>query len=200
MELPKDSAIRTRIERIRHLSGRDQGSTAWFEAATLAQSVDYDAIGGHHPLMNNLSNALTSSDYDRAVAASRVLVSLWEKGGLKGPRPAIAHEIDSDVLDMAQEQAAASERSTDATHKQLQLAIAAFLAGASLEDALRRICDSRGVAYDPKRTSISKLQAAIRQHSFNRPSRSKLSRRLRTSGSRFGETHATRLTMADSVT
>src|SRR5262249_33739170 len=39
------------------------------------------------------------------------------------------------------------------------------LAGASLEDALRRLCDARGIKYDPQRTSISKLQAALFQPS-----------------------------------
>lgn len=45
------------------------------------------------------------------------------------------------------------------------MAIAAFLAGASLEDALRRLCDAQGIAYDVGRTSISKLQLALYQPS-----------------------------------
>ena len=57
-----------------------------------------------------------------------------------------------------------SEGNTDATHKQLQLGIAAFLAGAALEDALRRLCDASGISY-PQRTSISILQTALYQPS-----------------------------------
>ena len=49
------------------------------------------------------------------------------------------------------------------THKQLQLGIAAFLAGAALEDALRRLCDTGGISYNPQRTSISKLREALYQ-------------------------------------
>ena len=78
---------------------------------------------------------------------------------------AIAHEIEGDILDIAQKQVEASERNSDATHKQLQLGIAAFLAGAALEDALRRLCDASGISYNPQRTSISILQAALYQPS-----------------------------------
>ena len=45
------------------------------------------------------------------------------------------------------------------------MGIAAFLAGASLEDALRRLCDGRGLSYDVQRTSISKLQTVLFQSS-----------------------------------
>jgi hypothetical protein len=75
----------------------------------------------------------------------------------------IAREIEGDILDIAQTQAEAAETSKDAAHKQVHLGIAAFLAGASLEDALRRLCDARGIAYDAQRTAISKLQAALYQ-------------------------------------
>ena len=52
----------------------------------------------------------------------------------------------------------------DVTHKQLQLGIAAFLAGAALEDALRRLCDVHGFNY-PRQTTISNLQAKLYQPS-----------------------------------
>ena len=58
-----------------------------------------------------------------------------------------------------------SEGNTDATHKQLQLGIAAFLAGAALEDALRRLCDANSISYDSQRTSISKLREVLYQPS-----------------------------------
>ena len=165
MALDENTAIKARVERIRHLSGPTQGTNEYFEAASLAQSVLHDTVGGNHPLMAALDSALKSADWRRAVAASRAVVTLCEEGNLRSPRLAIAHEIEADILDIAQGQAAEAEKSIDATHKQLQLAIAAFLAGASLEDALRRLCDARGGVYDPQRTSISKLQAALFQPS-----------------------------------
>jgi len=92
-------------------------------------------------------------------------VALCEEGSLKSPRLAIAREIEGDILDIAQAQVQAAETSRDSAQKQLQLAIAAFLSGASLEDALRRLADADGVAYDTQRTSVSKLQAALFQPS-----------------------------------
>jgi hypothetical protein len=169
MALEESTAIKARIERIRDLSGPKkpgQGQLHYFyEAASLARSVLYDTVGGSHPLMVDLDDALKSADWARAGAASRAVVTLYEEGSLRSPRLAIAHEIEADILDIAQGQVAASEKSIDTTDKQLQLAIAAFLAGASLEDVLRRLCDARGIAYDPQRTSISKLQAALFQPS-----------------------------------
>ena len=78
-----------------------------------------------------------------AIAACRSVIALHEEGGLSSPRLEIAHEIEGDILDIAQKQVEASEKNTDATHKQLQIGIAAFLAGAALEDALRRLCDAQ---------------------------------------------------------
>ena len=113
--------------------------------------------------MTALDEALKSGDWRNAVAASHSVITVYDEGGLRSPRLAIAHEIEGDILDIAQKQVAASERSADATHKQLQLAIAAFLAGAALEDVLRRLCDARGVGYDSQHTSISTLQATLYQ-------------------------------------
>jgi len=112
-----------------------------------------------------LQDALKSADWDRARAASRALVALYDEGALTSPRLAIAHEIEGDILDIGQRQAEQAEQSKDASGRQLHLALAAFLAGASLEDALRRLCDARGLSYDPQRASISKLQAALFQPS-----------------------------------
>ena len=157
--------IKTRIDRIRRLSGVGAGTKEFYEAASLAQSVVYDTVGGSHPIMAALENALKSADWQRAVAASRAVVALYDEGALRSPRLTIAREIEGDILDIAQAQAEAAELSKEAAHKQAQLGIAAFLAGASLEDALRRLCDARGLAYDAQRTSISKLQAALYQPS-----------------------------------
>jgi len=161
----ENAAIKARIDRIRQLSREDQGSTQFFEAASLAQTVLHDTVGGSHPLMAILDGALKSADWSRAVAASRGVVALYDEGALKSPRLAIAHEIEGDLLNIAQAQAQAAETNKEANQKQLQLAIAAFLAGASLEDALRRLCEARGIAYDPEKTSISKLQSALYQPS-----------------------------------
>ena len=113
--------------------------------------------------MAALENALKSADWQRAVAASRAVAALFDEGALKSPRLMIAREIEGDILDIAQAQAEAAEASKDAAHKQTHLGIAAFLAGASIEDALRRLCDARGLIYETQRTSISKLQSALYQ-------------------------------------
>ena len=68
-------------------------------------------------------------------------------------------------MDIAQAQTQAAEMNTDASLKQTQLGIAAFLAGASIEDALRRLCDANSVPYDAQRSSIAKLQAVLYQPS-----------------------------------
>lgn len=117
--------------------------------------------------MGALGDALRVSDWQRALAGSKCVVTLYDEGGLTSPRLAIAHEIEGGFLDIAQAQAQEAEKATDPTKKQLQLAIAAFLAGASLEDALRRLCESRCIAYDTQRTSISKLQTELFQPSKN---------------------------------
>lgn len=160
-----NTAIKARIDRIRQLTGDDQGGTEFYEAASLAQSVVHDTIGGSHPVMIALDSALKAADWMRARAASRGVVALYDEGALKSPRLAIAREIEGELLDIAQAQAEAAETVTDPSHRQVHLGIAAFLAGASLEDALRRLCDARGLPYDPQRTSISRLQGALYQPS-----------------------------------
>ena len=165
MNTNENTSLKTRIDRIRQLSGDDMRAAKYYEAAVLAQSVLHDTVGGGHPLMATLTNALETSHWERAKAASLALVTLYDEGALKSPRLAIAREIEGDILDIAQSQVQAAETSKDGTEKQLQLAIAAFLAGAALEDALRRLCDSHTLDYDTQRTSISKLQSALFQPS-----------------------------------
>lgn len=155
-------SIKARIDRILQLIEKG-ANLFYFEATSLAQSVIYDTVGGGHPIMATLEDALHSSDWVRAVAASRAVVALYDEGALKSPRLTIAGEIEGDILDIAQAQAEAAETSKDVAHKRVHLGITAFLAGASLEDALRRLCDARGLTYDAQRTSISKLQAALYQ-------------------------------------
>jgi hypothetical protein len=156
-----EAAIKARIDRIRDLTGPKQGSTEYFEAASLGQSVLYDTVGGGHPVMA----ALKAGEWSKALAAARSVITLYEQGALRSPRLAIAHEIEGDILDIAQAQTEAAERSREPAQKQVQLSIAAFLAGAALEDALRRLCDARGIEYNSQRTTISKLQAVLFQPS-----------------------------------
>jgi hypothetical protein len=159
--------IKGRIERIKFLTSDSQGSHQYLEAGGLALTVLHDTVGGSHPLWAVLDTALKSKDWAGALAASRAIVTLHEQGGLKSPRLVIAHEIEGSLLDIAQAQAQAAEANKDVGQKQIQLAVAAFLAGAALEDVLRRLCDAHGVVYDPARATISKLQAGLYQPSKN---------------------------------
>ena len=115
--------------------------------------------------MASIRSALEKSDIFRTLAAARGVVTLFDEGGLTSPRLAIAHEIEGDLLNLAQSQTEAAEKASDAVNKRVHLAIAAFLAGAALEDALRRLCDTHTLEYDAQRTSISKLQSTLFQPS-----------------------------------
>jgi hypothetical protein len=163
--LDERAKIAARIEKIKRLAHEDQGSIQYFEAASLAQTVLHDTVGGSHPLTGAIQNALEKGDWQRAVAAARGVVTLFEHDALTSPRLAIAHEIEGDLLDIAQSQLQGAETTHIQNQKQLQLALAAFLAGAALEDALRRLCMARGITFDPQRASIAKLQAALYQPS-----------------------------------
>ena len=155
--------IKSRVAEIRRLSTDNQGSTAWFEAANLALSVLHDTVGGGHPLMSAIRDALSKADYFRAVAAARAVITLHDGGGLTSPRLAIAHELEGDVIEIAQQQVQRAEAATEGEIKKLHLGIAAFLAGAALEDGLRRQCDAHGLGYDAQRTSLAKLQTVLYQ-------------------------------------
>jgi hypothetical protein len=159
--------MKSRIEKIKILTGGDQGSYDFFEAGGLALAVLSDTVGSGHPLLCVLDNALKTKDYMVARSASRSVVTLYEEGGLKSPRLSIAHEIEGNFLDIAQAQVQSAETCKDVNQKQVLLAISAFLAGATLEDALRRLCDSNSISYDVTKTSISKLQSGLYQPSKN---------------------------------
>jgi hypothetical protein len=73
---------------------------------------------------------------------------------------AIPPESKGDLLTIAQVHAAAR---AEHARKQTQLAIAAFLASAALENGLRRLADVAGCAYDQQRATLSQLQAALYQ-------------------------------------
>lgn len=158
-------SLKKRVERIRILTGHGTGTAQHFEAGGLALTVIHETAGGSHPLASVLDNALKTKDWMNAAAASRALVTLYEQGGLQSPRLAVAHEIEGSLLDIAEAQAKAAEINKDSGQKQIQLAVAAFLTGAALEDALRRLCDTHGIEYDPARATISTLQAELYQPS-----------------------------------
>ncbi len=164
MVLDENTRIENLIGKIRELI-KAPSRTRIARVIGLSQTVLHDTVGTNHPLMKVLDHALKSNDVVDAFAASRNVVEVYDEGELSSPRLAIAHEIEGDILDIAQRQVEASERNTDATHKQLQLGIATFLAGAALEDALRRLCDANGISYNPQKTSISSLQTALYQPS-----------------------------------
>lgn len=155
-----DAAIQERIEKMRALLQNEYIGDAC-EAGILAQTVIHDTIGGSHPIMLQLSNAIETQNYSAIVAAVRSVITLYEQQMLKSPRLSIAREIEGDILDIAQAQVQASESINDVEQKALQLAVAAFLAGAAIEDALRRLCDAHGVSYDMQKSTISKLQSAL---------------------------------------
>ena len=102
-------------------------------------------------------------DFFKFVAAGRSVIHLYKTDELRSQPLAIAHEIEGNILDIAEERLKASENSEDLTQKQLLLAIAAFLTGAALEDALRRMCDARGLDYDRPHSTICKLSSLLYQ-------------------------------------
>jgi len=143
----------------------DSSLDQFFEAAALAQSVVHDTVGGGHPLMAAIGQAVANGVWTRIAGVCRTLVALYDQGALKSPRLTIAREIEGDILDIAQAQAQAAELAKDPSQKQVQLSIAAFLAGAAVEDSLRRLCDAHSVTYDAQKSSIAKLQGALYQPS-----------------------------------
>ncbi len=159
------SSIQNRIDKIRQLTRDENGTGEYYEAVSIAQSVVHDTVGGSHPVMRALEKSLSDSDWSKAIGASRAVVSLHEQGSLKSPRLSIAAEIETDLLVTAQSQVQAAENNSDQDSKTIQIAIAAFLAGSALEDALRRLCDANQLKYDVNNASISKLQSALYQPS-----------------------------------
>lgn len=159
------STIQGRVDRIRQLTGEENGIAEYYEAVSIAQSVVHDTVGGSHPVMHALEKSLSDKDWSKAIGASRAVITLYEQGSLKSPRLSIAAEIETDLLVTAQTQAQAAEKNTDQDSKTIQIAIAAFLTGSALEDALRRLCDANQLPYDVSNSSISKLQSALYQPS-----------------------------------
>lgn len=128
------------------------------EASGLARVVVLDTAGAGHPLMAQLVEA--GAITNRVIGACRAVVSAYRSGLLVSPRLRIARELEGDLLDTAEAQARAARTGTDPAQQQVQRAVATFLTGAALEDALRRICDKHAVSY-PVVTSIAKLAAGL---------------------------------------
>lgn len=165
MNREDSSTVKSRIDKIRKLTEKDKGTFAFWEAVSIAKSVLYDTVGGSHPIMRSLEKAISSNDYIQGVGASRAVVELYDQDALKSPRLAIAAEIETDILVTAQSLVQAAETNLDQDSKTIQIAIAAFLAGSALEDALRRLCDVNQLPYETDNTSISKLQSVLYQPS-----------------------------------
>ncbi len=161
----EETTIKARVERIRQIVNKGGGVQDYFEAGGLAQSVVHDTVGGSHPLMAAIGQAVANGTWVRISGVCSTLIALYDQGALKSPRLTIAREIEGDILDIAQNQTQAAELGESSAQKQVHLAIAAFLAGAAIEDSLRRLCDAHSLTYDTQKTSIAKLQAALYQPS-----------------------------------
>ncbi len=149
------------IEKIRRLIGPKANMDHHQEAVALAQTVLIETLGPRHPLMATLNSIVEKYDWSKAEGACRTLITLWEQGALVNPRLQIARELEEDVIDVADRQWKEAEKEQDIGRKQLRLAVAAFLCGAALEDALRRLCDKHGQPYEAGGTSLAKLQSAL---------------------------------------
>lgn len=160
-----EAAIKARIERIRAFANPNAEPYELYEAASIAQSVIHDTVGRGHPVMRALDEAVKAGDWTKILGACKAVLALYDQGVLPSPTLRIAHEIEGSILDIAQAQAQAAEVAGDQSAKQLGFAISAFLTGAALEDALRRLCDAGSLTYDPQRSTIAKLQAVLYQPS-----------------------------------
>jgi len=155
-----DEINKSRVYKMRQLLSQEF-ITAACEAAVIGQSILYDTIGGSHPLMKQLGDAILTNNFTTLTALSNGVIGLFEQGALISPRLTIAGEIESEILDIAQEQVQASETNTEDAQVSLRRSVAVFLAGAALEDALRRLCDAHGIEFESRRSTISKLQSKL---------------------------------------
>jgi len=149
------------IGKMRSLIGENAHLGLIHEAVALAQTLLHDTLGDRHPLMTTLKSFVEKPDFSKGQGTCRTIITLYEQGALISPRLQIAKELEEDVIDVAERQWREADKEQDAAAKQLRLAVAAFLCGAALEDALRRLCDKHGQPYDAGNTSLAKLQAAL---------------------------------------
>ena len=67
------------MEKIRDLNAGEHVDRL-FQAIALAQSVVHDTVGGNHPIMAALDDALKSDDWDKVMAVGRSVVALYDTG------------------------------------------------------------------------------------------------------------------------
>ena len=146
---------------MRSLIGGDSHIGHTHEAVALAQTLLHETLGNRHPLMATLNSFVQKPDFSQGEGTCRTIIALYEQGALTNPRLQIAKELEEDVIDVAERQWREAEKEPDPAIKQMRLAVAAFLCGAALEDALRRLCDKDGLEYDAANSSLSKLQAVL---------------------------------------
>jgi len=150
------------IERIRQVvTSEEKNLEDFIEASTLAQTVLHHTSGEGHPAMSVLKEGMDKRYWPTMLGGCRTVLMLFDNDALDSPRLRVARELEGDVLDIAETQVRAAEKILDPTQKEIRLAVAGFLAGSALEDALRRLCDKVRVSYEAGRTSLSKLQAAL---------------------------------------
>lgn len=123
------AVLDARAAEIQRLAEENQGSVEWFEAASLALSLLHDTVGGAHPLAGTIGHALEKSDYLHAAAGSRAVAKLYGTGGLGSARLAIAHELEGDILEIAQQQVRRAETEVNSELKLVHLGISAFPRG-----------------------------------------------------------------------
>ena len=157
------SMVKSRIERVRALAHKKSEMFELYEAAALAQSVLHDTLGAGHPIMRMLEEGVKTNAWQTILGACGSVVRLYDEGMLRSPTLRIAHEIEGGILDIADTQVKLAEMGKTAEAKLVGLAISAFLAGAALEDALRRLCENNAIVYDVQHSTIARLQASLYQ-------------------------------------
>ena len=145
-----------------------QQQQALNEICCLARTVLQDTVGERHALWNTFQIDEKWTNPNVVLSAWRTLSLLFEKGALGNTVLRVAQEIEGEIISVAEAQAKAAELSADVPARQMRLSIAAFLAGAALEDALRRLCGKNAVTYESDKTTLAKLQAALYSPSKNR--------------------------------
>jgi hypothetical protein len=163
----EDKSIAERIVKIREYSKLGDWTSAHvettdvYEIGMLGKSVLIDTVGDGHPLMEGFSTAMSGPNHNLMRASCRALVMIYDQGALRSPVLRVAQDLEGEILAVADAQTRLAEEAPDTSSKEMRLAVAAFLAGAALEDALRRLCDKNKVSYDSDRTSLDKLRSAL---------------------------------------
>lgn len=133
------------------------------EIVGLCLSILQITVGTSHSLLQKIADwDVGQSDPSGAVGYKAAIIGLYESGALADIRSKIAAEIEDDFLDIAENQLTEAKKSPP-SNASFHLAVAAFLCGGVLEDALRRLCDKHGLTYDPTKSKISSLRQLLYQ-------------------------------------